>query len=218
MAKRESKVEDLVEKLETGQLTRKEIIAALEERGIRHRENWKDFLGTILWGILCFLPAVARISNLEIADLFLQLPTMEFPLAAIYAAIILVVLTICLEVYVTVYWRMSRGGVHSEDDTVVLLVVGPYRVVRHPSVLNWTIGLVAITVAISDHVPFTVWSVLGNVLLVVYHYREAMREERELNLRKWGDEYERYMQEVPRFNFIKGLWNLRRSVSHDTHC
>jgi protein-S-isoprenylcysteine O-methyltransferase Ste14 len=214
MEKRESKVRDLVEKLEAGELTRQETLRMLEERGIKHRENWWEFLGAILWGILCFLPAVARLSNLEIVNLFLQVATIRFPLAAIYLARVLVVLAICMEVYV-VYWRMRRGGLRSEDDTIVLLKEGPHRIVRHPSGVDWAIGGVAITVAISECVPFTILSVVGNALWILYLYRASVVEERELNLKKWGDEYRRYMQEVPRFNFIKGLWNLRTSGKHD---
>ena len=29
-------------------------------------------------------------------------------------------------------------------------------------------------------------------------------------LRKWGNEYRQCMKEVPRWNFIKGYWNLKK--------
>jgi len=209
MDKREGKVKDLVEKLETGKLTPKEVLKILEERGVRHRENWKDFIGCIVWGILCFLPAAAKFSNLEILNLFVRLPTIEFPLAAVYLAIILFIFAVCMEVYVA-YWRMKKGGLGSEDDTVVLLKEGPHRIVRHPSLIDWTVGFIAMTVAISDYVPFTILSVVGNTALIIYAYWGALVEERELNLKKWGDEYRQYMKEVPTFNFVKGLWNLRK--------
>ncbi len=32
------------------------------------------------------------------------------------------------------------------------------------------------------------------------------RKEDDFNLRKWEDEHRQYMKEVPRFNFILGLW------------
>ena len=52
MEKRESKVKDLAEKMERGELTPKEILKILDEQALRHRENWKDFIGAIVWGIL----------------------------------------------------------------------------------------------------------------------------------------------------------------------
>ena len=39
MGKRESEVEDLVEKLEARELTSEEILGILEERRLRHKEN-----------------------------------------------------------------------------------------------------------------------------------------------------------------------------------
>lgn len=36
------------------------------------------------------------------------------------------------------------------------------------------------------------------------------KKEERFNLRKWGDEYRQYMKEVPRFNFILGIWRLAK--------
>lgn len=203
--KKESLVGDLIEKMNNGELSSKEILEILEERGIRHQENWKDFIVAITGGILCFLPAIIQFSNLGILKLLVQLPTIKFPLAAVYFAIVVLVLVICVEIYV-VYWRMTRGGLRSEDDTIRLLKDGPHGVVRHPSLVNWTVGFIAITIAISDYVPFTILSIVGNVLWIVTNYWGALVEERELNLKKWGEEYRQYMKEVPRFNFLLGIW------------
>ena len=46
--------------------------------------------------------------------------------------------------------------------------------------------------------------------MVILHYHTSLKEERALDLRKWGDEYKKYMEEVPRWNIFKGLWGLRR--------
>lgn len=56
-----------------------------------------------------------------------------------------------------------------------------------------------------------VLSVIAMVEIVALSYHTSIKEERELNIKKWGDEYRRYMGEVPRWNFIKGLWNLRKN-------
>jgi len=45
-------------------------------------------------------------------------------------------------------------------------------------------------------------------LWVAFLYYTILVEEK-INIEKWGDEYLRYMKEVPRFNFILGLWWLR---------
>ena len=209
MEKRESKAEYLAEKLERGELTPKEILKILDEQALKHRENWKDFIGTIVWGILCFFPATAKFSNLEILNFFAQLPAIKFPMAVIYSTVIVIVLVVCIEVYV-VHWRKKKGGLGSEDDTIILLKEGPFGIVRHPSVVDWTIGFIAITISLSNYVPFTILSVIGNSTLIMTNYWGTLIEERELNLKKWGNEYRQYMKEVPRFNFIKGLWNLRK--------
>lgn len=39
---------------------------------------------------------------------------------------------------------------------------------------------------------------------------EGRKAEETMNIKKWRDEYIQYMKEVPIFNFIKGLWNLRK--------
>jgi len=40
-------------------------------------------------------------------------------------------------------------------------------------------------------------------------------EEKKLDIPKWGDEYLQYMKEVPRFNFILGIWRLKRKERKD---
>jgi protein-S-isoprenylcysteine O-methyltransferase Ste14 len=57
--------------------------------------------------------------------------------------------------------------------------------------------------------PLTFLTVIGIILMVIFHYYIIYREEK-INIMKWGDEYIQYMKEVPRFNLIKGLWNLRK--------
>jgi len=209
MEERESKVEDLVEKLRKGDITAKEAQKELKKRGLGHKETWKDFIGWVLWGVLCFLPGFAKQTNLESLSFFAQLTPIEFPAIVIYISVALIIAMIPLAV-VHYYYNSKKGGCGSEDHTVILLNSGPYGIVRHPGVLVWLIAFIAITVAISDHMPFTILSVLGNILLVVFSYWGCVIEEKELNLKKWGEEYREYMKEVPRWNFIKGLWNLRK--------
>ena len=70
MEERESKVKDLAEKLRKGEITPKEAQKELRKRGLGHEETWKDFIGFVLWGVLCFLPGLAKQTDLEILSFF----------------------------------------------------------------------------------------------------------------------------------------------------
>lgn len=79
---------------------------------------------------------------------------------------------------------------------------------RHPSVFSIMMWFIFLLIILSVKVPFTFLSVTAIIIAVVSHYYMIYVEEK-INIMKWGDEYIQYMKEVPRFNFIKGLWNLR---------
>jgi protein-S-isoprenylcysteine O-methyltransferase Ste14 len=91
--------------------------------------------------------------------------------------------------------------------TTVLVDTGIYAVVRHPMYLSFIMYPVALML-ISQH-----WlSLIFGLPLIVYLYL-AMKEEEKNNIEKFGDDYRRYMQRVPRVNFILGVIRLmnRRS-------
>jgi protein-S-isoprenylcysteine O-methyltransferase Ste14 len=208
MGKRESTVNDLVEKLRKGETTSDEARRELRKRGLGHEETWKDFIGYVVWGILCFLPAFARETGLGFLSFFAQLPAIEFPAIVVYLSIILFIVMIPLTAW-GMYSNIKRGGCGCEDHTAILLKSGPYAIVRHPSGVAWNIFFATAPIILSGVVPFTILSVVAIVGIVAYQYYGCVVEERELDIPKWGDEYRQYMSEVPRFNFIKGLWNLR---------
>ena len=87
-------------------------------------------------------------------------------------------------------------------NTTVLMDSGTYAIVRHPQFLG-SILLMSASILISQH-----WlaAILG-VPLIVWAYLEAANEEKDL-LIKFGDDYERYMQKVPRMNFVGGIIRL----------
>jgi len=80
---------------------------------------------------------------------------------------------------------------------------------RHPGVFGYMMWFVLLPIILSLGVPFTFLSVATIVIAIVYHYYMIYIEEK-INIMKWGEEYIQYMKEIPRFNFIKGLWNLRK--------
>lgn len=69
---------------------------------------------------------------------------------------------------------------------------------------------ILLPIILSEYVPFTHLSIAAIIVIFVYTYYGVRIEEKKLDIPKWGDEYLQYMKEVPRFNFIKGLWNLRK--------
>lgn len=54
-----------------------------------------------------------------------------------------------------------------------------------------------------------VLSVVGNILYFMVIYLVTFGEE-EVSVLKWGGEYRQYMREVPKFNFIVGMWRLMK--------
>jgi protein-S-isoprenylcysteine O-methyltransferase Ste14 len=210
MEKREGEVKDLIEEMEKGEITSKEVIKELEERKLTEKAILKyEPWGYVVWAILCFLPAIAKWSKLDILSFLTQLPTIEFPLIVIYLAIILFIAVIPLTASGW-YSNIKYGGCRSEDLTIILLKKGAYRIMRHPSHLAWSIFFTMFPIMLSKYVPFTFLSVIAIVEIFALHYHFSIKEEKMLDIPKWGDEYREYMKEVPRWNFIKGLWNLRK--------
>ena len=102
------------------------------------------------------------------------------------------------------------GGCSSEDHTVVLLRRGPYAIIRHPSHFAWSVFFVTIPIFLSRYVTFTFLSIVGILGIVIFHYYVSIKEERDLDMKKWGDEYRQYMEEVPRWNILMGLVKLAK--------
>jgi protein-S-isoprenylcysteine O-methyltransferase Ste14/NAD-dependent dihydropyrimidine dehydrogenase PreA subunit len=89
-------------------------------------------------------------------------------------------------------------------DTTVVVDSGTYGVVRHPQILG-SILLMSASILISQH-----WlaAIIG-VLIIVWSYTYLSKAEKGLII-KFGDDYKRYMQKVPRMNFIVGIIRLFR--------
>ena len=81
---------------------------------------------------------------------------------------------------------------------------GIYRVVRHPQYLGYT--LLALGFGARNPHP-VVLGLAGGA--AGFFYLQAVMEERYCR-RKWGSTYEAYMSQVPRFNFLAGLFGIVR--------
>ncbi len=209
MQEKEGAAKDLAEKVRKGEITQEEARRELRKRGLGHEETWKDSIGYVVWGVLCFLPAAAKGTGIGFLSFLAQLPAIEFPPIVIYLSIALFIAMIPLGVWL--YYSNSRkGGCRSEDHTVILLKNGPYRIVRHPGTFSFTVFFTTAPIILSGAVPFTILSVIAIVEIIALHYYGCVVEERTLDIPKWGDEYRKYMKEVPRFNLILGIWRLAK--------
>jgi protein-S-isoprenylcysteine O-methyltransferase Ste14/NAD-dependent dihydropyrimidine dehydrogenase PreA subunit len=87
-------------------------------------------------------------------------------------------------------------------NTTVLVDSGTYGIIRHPYLLG-SILMMCASILISQH-----WlAAIVGVPLIVWAYLEAANEEKGLII-KFGDDYKRYMQKVPRINFVLGVIRL----------
>jgi len=197
MEKREGKIKDLAEKLERGEITPKEALRELGERGLVEKESWE----IIPWAVYIILEGPLNFIFSE------QLPAIQFPAVGIYISLVIGVLGMLSSIWVT-YLHYKRGGLN-HDETIVLLKDGAYQVVRHPGALGFMLIFLLLPIIISTHVPFTPLSVAAIIVLIAYMHYGVCIEER-MNIEKWGNEYRQYMKDVPRYNFLRGLWNLRK--------
>jgi len=161
----------------------------------------------VVWAILCFLPGIAQLSNLEPLSFLLSLYVIEIPLFVVFIAVGL--LAALLPFGLSERLRVKKGGCHSDHHTVVLVKEGIYKVIRNPEYFFLCWLLILISIIISFGFRFTALSIIGDIL-VIMGFTMLARAEEKFNIQKWGDEYREYMKEVPRFNFIQGLWRLRK--------
>jgi protein-S-isoprenylcysteine O-methyltransferase Ste14 len=95
----------------------------------------------------------------------------------------------------------EHAGASEEESglqTQKIVASGMYGVVRHPIYLSFTLVILALML-ISQH-----WlSPILGLPWMVYLYLSMLGEE-QANIQRFGDAYRRYMQEVPRVNFIVG--------------
>ena len=210
MDMQKGKVADLARGLETGALTPEQAVTSLEERGLTEKavlrfSSWVY----LIWVIPCFLPWLWGLWRLRFWGFLTQLPRYIFPPSVTYLAVALFLAAIPLTAW-GMYYNRVHGGCKSEDHTVLLQSSGPYALIRHPSNLAWSVFFITIPIFLSRYIPFTALSVVGIVGIVIFHYYVSVKEERELDLEKWGEAYQQYMMRVPRWNILLSLVRLAR--------
>ncbi len=96
----------------------------------------------------------------------------------------------------------SKGMVIKKNDwtkTTVLVDTGIYSIVRHPLYLGWSFMYLAI-IFWSQHYLTIVIGITG--MICVY---QISRQEDQLLIKKFGNDYLDYMKKVPRMNFFSGI-------------
>jgi len=101
--------------------------------------------------------------------------------------------------------RVTQGKTYIH--TTSLVTGGLYAIVRHPQYFASDV-LAAAVASLSQH-----WSVyLAGVLAIAVNHVTMIKADRDL-VEKFGEPYSKYMQHVPRWNIVIGLWRwLRRAA------
>jgi protein-S-isoprenylcysteine O-methyltransferase Ste14 len=205
------KKEGLVgEILKKDHITTKELKEELGKKNVNFTKLFSRSYGGLLFvvAIIWLLPAVAQYSDWVLLNFLARLPVVEFPIPVIVIGAIFFIAAISLEVKVTLI-RKREGGCHDTHETVIVIRQGPYRIIRHPGHLAEMSYFSLLPILLSRWVPFTVMAGISIVILIG-SYVYMIREEDNFNVRKWGEEYRKYMKELPAINFFKGLKNLKR--------
>jgi len=165
----------------------------------------------LVLAVLWLLPAIGRWTGWGFLHFFAQLPRADFSVAVIVIGAVLFVAAVVLEVKL-VSVRQKRGGCEDPHETVVLVMEGPYRVIRHPGYLAEMVYFSVLPIVLSKWVPFTILAAIC-IAIAIASCAYLIRAEDSFNLRKWGEEYRQYMKEVPAINFVKGLKKLKEETS-----
>lgn len=98
----------------------------------------------------------------------------------------------------------ASGAGESWLHTRTVVASGIYALVRHPLYLSFL--LISLTlVLLCQH---WVNAMLGAILMGLL-YNDMRREEKN-NIERFGNDYRRYMEQVPRMNFVVGIIRLMR--------
>ncbi len=120
----------------------------------------------------------------------------KFPCISVTLLILVEVIGIALfiaSLFAAFYIHSMYPKKHDKpSDFPELLKTGPYSVVRHPFYLAVMVNQLSITLILASWL-----GLLAFLALLPLWFRLIEVEEQEL-LDYWGDEYRRYMREVPR--------------------
>jgi len=96
--------------------------------------------------------------------------------------------------------EVSKGK--SYIHTKVIVDTGVFSVVRHPQYLSMLLVALGL-ILIVQHWLIFIFSVVSMILIYI-----GILKQDKILVRKFGDDYKRYMQKVPRTNFLLGILRL----------
>ena len=120
-------------------------------------------------------------------------------------------LVTCVFAWWPVVALRGGGGVakgESYTQTTRLVDTGPYAIVRHPQYLSFILLSLSLALIVQHWLVI----ILGAFAIPLVYLRIVPEAER-LNLRRFGEEYGRYAEKVPRLNLFAGLARLLRTPS-----
>ena len=167
-------------------------------------KNWKDTLRALPRHLLAWIWVALLLSQIVLAFFIFQQPKLQGLTVAGWAIWALGTIFAIWPIF-----TLRSGGAvpqgRSYMETTALVDTGLYAVVRHPQ--GGTAGLLfnLALALIGQHWLLVVLAVLGMALI----YLDTFNAD-ENCIGKFGDEYVRYMQRVPRVNFLAGLLRLLR--------
>jgi protein-S-isoprenylcysteine O-methyltransferase Ste14 len=199
--------------LAKGDLSANEVKNDLWDKDVSFVKSYDRRCIGLFWPlvVLWLLPAISQWSGWRFLNLFRRLPRFDFPIVVIVIGAIFLIAAISLEVKASSI-RKKRGGCKDVHETVFIIREGPYRLIRHTGYLAELVYFPLLPIVLSRWIPFTVLAVVYMLVwtgAIVY----LIKAEDSFNLRKWGDEYQQYMNEVPAINFVKGLRKTRKGAS-----
>jgi protein-S-isoprenylcysteine O-methyltransferase Ste14 len=199
--------------LSRGDLDVKQMKEELWTRDISFVRSYdRAFTGLFLvLAVLWLLPAIGRWTGWGFLHFFARLLRVNFPIAVIVIGAGLFIVAVSLEAKL-VSMRQKRGGCGDPHETVVLVMEGPYRVIRHPGYLAEMVYFSVLPIVLSRWVPFTILAAIC-IAIAIASCAYLIRVEDGFNQRKWGEEYRQYMKEVPAINFVRGLKRLKEGIS-----
>lgn len=162
-----------------------------EEQPSKSQATWKDFILMCMYGPLVLLQVVLAVKFFSYLG-----STLALIGGGIFFFLFLVVGALPR------YEFKKLGEVvegRSYIHTTTVVDSGIYAIIRHPQFLSWILLSIALAL-LSQH-----WlSAVCVVPVAVLIYLEALREDKS-NIEKFGDNYSKYMQSVPRLNPLVGI-------------
>lgn len=161
-------------------------------------KEWKKYVLSCIWGPLLavqiILVFICGIFNEAGLDVVLYLGWMIWAISVVLG-------------WMPIFILKRKGGVkkgNSYIHTTTLVKTGIYSIVRHPQYTAGILFSIAL-ILISQS-----WLIAGiGAIVVPLSYVDILTTDKH-EVEKFGDEYKRYMKNVPRINFILGIVRLLR--------